>query len=223
MNQVIAGVLRLPLGPFFSTLLIGSFPFNFATVSIGNLVALAAADPSKPLGDKIWSREVVLKLVAVTFISVVPLAFKDRLRSMLSNGGAISTLVDRARNLVSRALFGFSAVPSSSIMASTASIAAQPSHRSSSSLGSGPQSPGPSNAASSGGGGAGGPRAWKRKISRSIGNAADLLMLGIRGKSLDAGAGGYAYERIANGAGESATGVLDNVEMGGVDPSRSRA
>jgi hypothetical protein len=30
-------VLRLPLGPFFTTLLIGSFPFNFATVSIGNL------------------------------------------------------------------------------------------------------------------------------------------------------------------------------------------
>ncbi|GAA5977136.1 hypothetical protein JCM10908_004868 [Rhodotorula pacifica] len=217
--NVIAGVLRLPLGPFFTTLLIGSFPFNFATVSIGNLVALAAADPSKPLGDKIWSREVVLKLVAVTFISVVPLAFKDRLRALLSNGGTISFLVDRTRNAVSRAMFGFSAVPHSSITASTASIAAQPAHRTTSSLGNSPSS--------GHGGPSGGPRAWRRKLSRSIGNAADLLMLGIRGKGFDSGAAsdpsGYAYERIANGARESATGVLDDAEMGGVDPRRARA
>lgn len=215
--------MRLPLGPFFTTLLIGSFPFNFATVSIGNLVALAAADPSKPLGDKIWSREVVLKLVAVTFISVVPLAFKDRLRALLSsNGGKISFLVDRARNAVSRALFGFSAVPHSSITASTASIAAQPAHRTSASLGatsSSSSSGGPSSSST------GGPRTWRRKISRSIGTAADLLMLGIRGKGFDLGGGGnpneYAYERIANGAGESATGILDDAEMGGVDPTRA--
>ncbi|GAA5879922.1 hypothetical protein JCM3774_005679 [Rhodotorula dairenensis] len=213
--NVIAGVLRLPLGPFFTTLLLGSFPFNFATVSIGNLVALAAADPSKPLGDKIWSREVVLKLVAVTFISVVPLAFKDRLRALLSNGETISFVLDRARNAVSRAMFGFSAVPHSSITASTASIAAQPAHRTTSSFGT-------TTPSSSSSGPSGGPRAWRRKLSRSIGNAADLLMLGIRGKGFDAAAGRseYAYERIASGAGESATGVLDDAEMGGVDPSR---
>ncbi|GAA5900644.1 hypothetical protein JCM5296_006736 [Sporobolomyces johnsonii] len=149
--NVISGVLRLPLLPFFTTLLLGSFPFNFATVSIGNLVALAASDPSTPLGDKIWSRQVVLKLVAVTLVSVVPLAFKEQLRRLLSSGGALSRALERVKSAISRRLFGFGAVPSS------VQAPAFPSGR----------APG------------GGPRGWRRKLGRSIGGAGELLAQGF--------------------------------------------
>ncbi|GAA5889101.1 hypothetical protein JCM8208_007770 [Rhodotorula glutinis] len=186
--NVISGVLRLPLTPFFITLLLGSFPFNFATVSIGNLVALAAADPSVPLGDKIWSREVVVKLVAVTLVSVVPLAFKDQLKRVLSSGGAL----ERAKDAVARALFGFGAVPH----------VAQPVPHASSA--------------------GNGPRAWRRKLGRSIGGAGDLLLSGW-GRVSHPGGGGGEGSSAAQGWGgyrrvplEGATGVLDEAEMGAV-------
>ncbi|GAA5851690.1 hypothetical protein JCM9279_002546 [Rhodotorula babjevae] len=192
--NVISGVLRLPLTPFFVTLLLGSFPFNFATVSIGNLVALAAADPSVPLGDKIWSREVVVKLVAVTLVSVVPLAFKEQLKRLLASGGAL----ERAKDAVARALFGFGAVPH----------VAQPVPHAH------------AHAASAAGGG---PRAWRRKLGRSIGGAGDLLLSGWGRVSHPGGAGGGEGSSAAQGWGgyrrvplEGATGVLDEAEMGAV-------
>ncbi|GAA5822864.1 hypothetical protein JCM3770_003203 [Rhodotorula araucariae] len=185
--NVISGVLRLPLGPFFVTLLVGSFPFNFATVSIGNLVALAAADPSVPLGDKIWSREVVLKLVAVTLVSVLPLVFKEHLKRLLSSGGALEH---------ARALFGYGAGPTA--------VPGSGGHAYSLS-------------APIGGGAGGGPRAWRRKLSRSIGGAGDLLLSGfgrVAGASgAGAGAGGWRYQRVPI---EGATGALDEAEMGAV-------
>ncbi|GAA5935537.1 hypothetical protein JCM3775_003343 [Rhodotorula graminis] len=193
--NVISGVLRLPLTPFFVTLLLGSFPFNFATVSIGNLVALAAADPSVPLGDKIWSREVVVKLVAVTLVSVLPLAFKEQLKRVLSSGGAL----ERAKDAVARALFGFGAVPH----------IAQPT----------PHAPAPPSSSSSAGSG---PRAWRRKLGRSIGGAGDLLMSGWGrvshpggggGEGLSAAQGRGGYRRVPL---EGTTGVLDEAEMGAV-------
>ncbi|GAA5937613.1 TVP38/TMEM64 family protein [Sporobolomyces koalae] len=150
--NVISGVLRLPLGPFFTTLLIGSFPFNFATVSVGNLVALAASDPSTPLGDKIWSKEVVMKLVAVTLISVLPLVFKEQLKRMLSSGGTISLGIERVRDLIARMLFGFGSVPSTS----TIPVPTYPS-----------------------GGNGLGRRGWQRKFKASIGSASEFVAQGF--------------------------------------------
>ncbi|GAA6031243.1 hypothetical protein JCM8097_005564 [Rhodosporidiobolus ruineniae] len=170
--NVISGVLRLPLSPFFLTLLLGSFPFNFATVSIGELVALAASDPSVPLGDKIWSQEVVLKLVAVTLVSVVPVVFKEQLRRLIANanGGGLAAALERAKDTLARRLFGFGALPH----AATSTHSSL--HVPSSSL--------------SGGGGSG-PRAWRRKLSRSIGGAGEFLQL--VGSGL---AGRRGYERV---------------------------
>ncbi|GAA5825275.1 hypothetical protein JCM11251_006914 [Rhodosporidiobolus azoricus] len=180
--NVISGVLRLPLSPFFLTLLLGSFPFNFATVSIGELVALAAADPSTPLGDKIWSKEVVLKLVAVTLVSVVPVIFKEQLKRLIASstsGGGLSGLVERAKNALARSLFGFSAVPH-------AATSTHAHHVPSSSLGSGS-----------------GPRAWRRKISRSIGGASELF--GLVGRK--------GYERVSSIAAEAGEGMVERHEM----------
>lgn len=162
--------------------MIGSFPFNFATVSIGNLVALAASDPSTPLGDKIWSKEVVLKLVAVTLISVLPLAFKEQLKRILSNGG----LIERAKDSLSRMLFGFGSVPSTS----TVSIPAYPS------------------------GGEGlGRRGWQRKFKASIGSASEFVAhLGVGRRNayerVNSDAGLMMQHHFAEGE--------DDAEMGGV-------
>ncbi|GAA6023808.1 hypothetical protein JCM11491_000552 [Sporobolomyces phaffii] len=186
--NVISGVLRLPLGPFFITLLVGSFPFNFATVSIGNLVALAASDPSTPLGDKIWSKEVVVKLVAVTLISVLPLAFKEQLKRFLSNGA----LVERAKSGVSRMLFGFGTVPS------TVQVPTYPS--------------GGGGGAGAAHGGMG-RRGWQRKFKASIGSASEFVAQGFM---LGPGRRN-AYERVASDVGlpHFAEGV-DDAELGGV-------
>ncbi|GAA5886736.1 hypothetical protein JCM6882_005872 [Rhodosporidiobolus microsporus] len=201
--NVISGVLRLPLSPFFLTLLLGSFPFNFATVSIGELVALAAADPSTPLGDKIWSKEVVLKLVAVTLVSVVPVIFKEQLKRLIasstSSGGGLSSLVERAKNALARALFGFSAVPH----------AATSTHHA------------PSASLSSTAGSGSGPRAWRRKLSRSIGGAGEFLQLVAAKGGLS---GRKGYERVSSLAAEAGdegerhelSSGVEEAEMGGV-------
>ncbi|KAI5479981.1 transmembrane protein 41a [Pseudohyphozyma bogoriensis] len=83
--NIISGVLSIPLLPFFTTLVLGSFPFNFATVSVGSLVSLSLSSDA-PL-DRIWSTDVILKLVLVTLISVLPLVFKERLKRLLSGKG----------------------------------------------------------------------------------------------------------------------------------------
>lgn len=115
--NVISGVLRLPVSVFFTTLVIGSFPFNFVTVSIGQLVAIAASDPSTPLSNKIWSGAVLAKLAAVTVVSVVPLVFKKQLQQALSSPALAAALqgvptqakfiFDRTRDAAVRKLFGF--------------------------------------------------------------------------------------------------------------------
>ncbi|KAM0790093.1 hypothetical protein ACM66B_005421 [Microbotryomycetes sp. NB124-2] len=118
--NVISGVLRLPVPVFFITLVIGSFPFNFATVSVGQLVAIAAADPSKPLVDKVWSKDVLIKLVLVTVVSVVPLLFKKQIQQILSSPTVSSSVqhvpvlvkywFDRGRDALVRRIFGFGIV-----------------------------------------------------------------------------------------------------------------
>ncbi|BGP18163.1 hypothetical protein JCM10213_009006 [Rhodosporidiobolus nylandii] len=195
--NVISGVLRLPLSPFFLTLLLGSFPFNFATVSIGELVALAAADPSTPLGDKIWSKEVILKLVAVTLVSVLPVLFKEQLKRLIASGG-FSTALERVKSLLARSAFGFSAVPHAATTTHQT-----PHHTPSSSLSA--------------------PRAWRRKLSRSIGGAGEFLQLAAAGAGLT---GRRGYERVSSiaameggGGGEGRHEMSEGVEeaeMGGL-------
>ncbi|GAA6064100.1 hypothetical protein JCM10212_003663 [Sporobolomyces blumeae] len=197
--NVISGVLRLPLSPFFITLLIGSFPFNFATVSIGNLVALAASDPSTTLGNKIWSKEVVIKLVAVTLVSVVPLAFKEQLKRILSSNQGVTTIsygIERIKSSIARGLFGFNSVPS------TVTIPAHPSGGS----GAHPHHPRPGL----------GPRGWQRKFKASIGSASELVAQGFQFGGLGPGRRN-AYERVASDVGvpHFAEGE-DDAELGGV-------
>ncbi|ORY83556.1 hypothetical protein BCR35DRAFT_352013 [Leucosporidium creatinivorum] len=122
--NVISGVLRLPLPIFFITLVVGSFPFNFVTVSIGQLVAIAASDPSTSLSNKIWSGAVLAKLAMVTFVSVVPLVFKKQLQAALGSprlAAAVQALPgqaayawDRTRNAAVRKVFGFGIITTSS-------------------------------------------------------------------------------------------------------------
>lgn len=85
--NLLSGCLELPLSTFFLTLVLGSFPFNFATVSIGELVALAANGKGEAGGglDQIWSSEVMRKLVLVTVVSVLPLVFKKQIIALVNS------------------------------------------------------------------------------------------------------------------------------------------
>ena len=98
--NVIAGVLRLPLPTFFVTLVLGSFPFNFVTVSVGAVVAVAAADPDTPLGDKIWTSAMLAKLVGVTVVSVAPMLFKKQLQRTLGNPRLAAIVVSLPHRVV---------------------------------------------------------------------------------------------------------------------------
>ena len=95
--NLLSGCLELPLSTFFITLVLGSFPFNFATVSIGELVALAATDngpESASALDQIWSKDVLRKLVLVTVVSVLPLVFKKQIIALVNSkrlGSSIRT------------------------------------------------------------------------------------------------------------------------------------
>lgn len=100
--NVIGGVLRLPVSTFFATLVIGSFPFNLATVSIGDVVAAVIASGSTSTTDalsNIWRPEVIQKLVLATVVSVLPLIFKRQLQRALSGGGALATAAGAIRSI----------------------------------------------------------------------------------------------------------------------------
>ena len=100
------------------------------------------------------------------------------------------------KDAVARALFGFGAVPH----------VAQPT----------PHAP-----PAAGGSAGSGPRAWRRKLGRSIGGAGDLLLSGwgrvshpgATGEGSSAAQGWGGYRRVPL---EGATGVLDEAEMGTV-------
>lgn len=87
--NLLSGTLELPLSTFFLTLLLGSFPFNFATVSIGELVVLASSNVEGTTSgnglDQIWSKDVMRKLVLVTVVSVLPLVFKKQIIALVNS------------------------------------------------------------------------------------------------------------------------------------------
>jgi len=85
VTNVVSGVLssQVPRWTFCWTLIIGSFPYNFVTTEIGELMA-EVGEGEGGVSEKIWSGRVMIKLLAVTVVSVVPMLFKDRLQRLLS-------------------------------------------------------------------------------------------------------------------------------------------
>jgi uncharacterized membrane protein YdjX (TVP38/TMEM64 family) len=82
--NLVSGVLGLPISPFFWTLVIGSFPYNLVTTQVGEILVHLAPGVTDGL-TAIWSPSLVIKLVAVTLLSALPILFKERLRAAIAS------------------------------------------------------------------------------------------------------------------------------------------
>jgi hypothetical protein len=63
-------------------LVLGSFPYNFVTTNFGELLTLVGETSDGEVGG-IWDWKLGVKLVGVTMISVIPVIFKEKLKTLL--------------------------------------------------------------------------------------------------------------------------------------------
>lgn len=76
--NIASGVLSIPLFTFFSSLLIGSIPYNYITVQIGDIMATAAY-AHKDLSDLYHDPVFITKAVIVIIASILPAIFGKRI------------------------------------------------------------------------------------------------------------------------------------------------
>jgi uncharacterized membrane protein YdjX (TVP38/TMEM64 family) len=112
--NLVSGVLGLPIPSFFWTLVIGSFPYNLVTTQLGELLAHLAPGVTNGL-SAIWSPSLVVRLVAVTVLSALPVIFKERLRALIASRH-LARLVRRLYELMGMVGFGRSSSSSTVIL-----------------------------------------------------------------------------------------------------------
>ncbi|KAH9811273.1 snare associated Golgi protein-domain-containing protein [Melampsora americana] len=76
-----SGAIGLPVLPFFLTLFFGSLPYNFLTTQVGHLIGIATRNHQQHLS--IWNSDLLTKLVLISFLSCLPILFKNRLKSSI--------------------------------------------------------------------------------------------------------------------------------------------
>lgn len=102
LMNIACGVLGVPLGPYAGTLAIGSIPWNFVTCQVGDLLqeiveALpmdvemtvgglkdkarsSAGGGMRAIVDRIWNREMVVKLILLSIASLLPMLLSRYLK-----------------------------------------------------------------------------------------------------------------------------------------------
>lgn len=102
LMNIACGVLGVPLAPYFGTLAVGSIPWNFVTCQVGDLLqeiveALPVDDDMTVSGlkdkakssagggmraivDRIWNREMVIKLILLSMASLLPMLLSRYLK-----------------------------------------------------------------------------------------------------------------------------------------------
>jgi len=90
--NIACGVLKVPVQPFFITLVLGSFPYNFVTTQLGDLLGnLASTVGGSDEGtgiNAIWTWDLCFKLAVASILSAAPLLFKKQLKSFLGGSDA---------------------------------------------------------------------------------------------------------------------------------------
>ena len=81
--NIACGVLKVPVGPYFVTLVLGSFPYNFVTTQLGDLLGSLTGAAGI---DAIWTWDLCFKLAVASVLSAAPLLFKEQLRAYLGAG-----------------------------------------------------------------------------------------------------------------------------------------
>lgn len=74
------GVLEIPIGLFFWSVMLGSIPYNFVTCQVGQIVSEGIQLERL---DQLWTFSIIMKLILISVISLVPILFKNQLRFSL--------------------------------------------------------------------------------------------------------------------------------------------
>lgn len=81
--NIACGVLHVPVVPYFATLVLGSFPYNFVTTQLGDLLGELATSAGEGNVSSIWTWDLCVKLAIASVLSAAPLLFKQQLRTFL--------------------------------------------------------------------------------------------------------------------------------------------
>lgn len=86
--NIACGVLKVPVSPYFITLVLGSFPYNFVTTQLGDLLGNLANSAEAGNINAIWTWDLIFKLAVASILSAAPIIFKEQLKGFIggSNG-----------------------------------------------------------------------------------------------------------------------------------------
>lgn len=126
--NIACGVLHIPVYPFFATLVLGSFPYNFVTTQLGDLLAnLATATGANGENvqsagsiNDIWTWDLCFKLAVASILSAAPVIFKKQLQALLGGGKAnagSSVAVATRRGSLSNNALGMTHINPQTLMA----------------------------------------------------------------------------------------------------------
>lgn len=81
--NIACGVLKVPVKPYFTTLVLGSFPYNFVTTQLGDLLGSLANSAEAGNINAIWTWDLIFKLAVASILSAAPVIFKEQLKSII--------------------------------------------------------------------------------------------------------------------------------------------
>lgn len=81
--NIACGVLKVPVSPYFTTLVLGSFPYNFVTTQLGDLLGNLANSAEAGNINAIWTWDLVFKLAVASILSAAPVIFKEQLKGFI--------------------------------------------------------------------------------------------------------------------------------------------
>jgi len=99
--NIAAGVLKLPIVPFFWSLVLGSIPYNAVTTQVGEL--LSKSDEGV---QSIWSASLAIKLFIISILASFPIIFQSKIKRFLSGGGGVED-VNESNTIRRREIWGW--------------------------------------------------------------------------------------------------------------------
>lgn len=86
--NIACGVLKVPVSPYFITLVLGSFPYNFVTTQLGDLLGNLANSAESGNINAIWTWDLIFKLAVASILSAAPVIFKEQLKGFIGGNGS---------------------------------------------------------------------------------------------------------------------------------------
>ncbi|KAK9900576.1 hypothetical protein P389DRAFT_14731 [Cystobasidium minutum MCA 4210] len=99
--NIACGVLKVPVKPYFTTLVLGSFPYNFVTTQLGDLLGSLANSAESGNINAIWTWDLIFKLAVASILSAAPVIFKEQLKGIIGGSSEANkeTIISSEENL----------------------------------------------------------------------------------------------------------------------------